>query len=108
MDSLFCHLCESILDLPGNEDQIKCPVCLTAISTAQMENIQIITESRKDPFEHAFKASFTSQAATIREKCPKCDNPEMEFTTMQLRSVDEGQTIFYTCPKCAYKYSLHS
>lgn len=43
-----------------------------------------------------------NQGATIKERCPKCGNPEMTFHTMQLRSADEGQTVFYTCPKCAY------
>lgn len=36
----------------------------------------------------------------VDETCPKCNNRGMEFYTMQLRSADEGQTVFYECPKC--------
>jgi len=38
----------------------------------------------------------------IDEKCPKCGHGKMYFYTMQLRSVDEGSTVFYECVKCAY------
>ena len=34
------------------------------------------------------------------ESCPKCGHPEMEFYTMQLRSADEGTTVFYECRSC--------
>ncbi|KAJ1497807.1 DNA-directed RNA polymerase I core subunit rpa12 [Coelomomyces lativittatus] len=48
------------------------------------------------------------QAATINEKCPKCLNPQMNFHTLQLRSVDEGQTVFYSCEKCGHTFSLNN
>ena len=43
-------------------------------------------------------AGGTRGRSTIREECPKCKHPFMEFYTMQLRSADEGQTVFYECP----------
>lgn len=48
------------------------------------------------------------QRATVDEACPKCGNQGMEYYTMQLRSADEGQTVFYECTKCRYKYSQNT
>jgi len=36
----------------------------------------------------------------VERKCPKCGNDVMSYATLQLRSADEGQTVFYTCTKC--------
>jgi DNA-directed RNA polymerase I subunit RPA12 len=47
-------------------------------------------------------------AAQVDEKCPSCGHQGMEFYTMQLRSADEGQTVFYECPSCKYKYSQNN
>lgn len=58
------------------------------------------TSGQKDMVKHA----------TIEEACPKCGNPEMYFYTMQLRSVDEGSTVFYECPiaRCGNKFSVNN
>ena len=48
------------------------------------------------------------QRATTDEACPKCGNQGMEYYTMQLRSADEGQTVFYECPKCKHKFSINN
>ena len=48
--------------------------------------------------------------ATVAEECPNpaCRAPTMRFYTMQLRSADEGQTCFYDCEKCGYKFSVNT
>ena len=49
-----------------------------------------------------------AQRALVSEECGKCKNPKMYFWTQQLRSADEGQTVFYECPKCNNRLSINS
>ena len=49
-----------------------------------------------------------STRATVEEECPECGHPELEFYTMQMRSVDEGQTVFYECLECRFKFSQNN
>ena len=44
----------------------------------------------------------------IERKCPKCGHDQMSYAAIQLRSADEGQTVFFTCLKCRYKESENS
>jgi DNA-directed RNA polymerase I subunit RPA12 len=40
--------------------------------------------------------------AIIEQTCPECGKKEMRYYTVQLRSADEGSTVFYNCD-CGYK-----
>jgi DNA-directed RNA polymerase I subunit RPA12 len=44
----------------------------------------------------------------IKERCPKCDYPELKYYVVQTRSVDEGSTVFYECEKCNYTFSVNN
>lgn len=60
------------------------------------------------PFNSA-SAAATKQTAgdadaeegpVVERRCIKCGNDRMSYATLQLRSADEGQTVFFTCTKC--------
>lgn len=42
------------------------------------------------------------EGPVVERVCPKCGNEKMSYATLQLRSADEGQTVFYTCTACKY------
>lgn len=46
------------------------------------------------------KKEADDEGPILERKCRKCGNERMSYSTLQLRSADEGQTVFYTCTKC--------
>ncbi|KAF9580023.1 DNA-directed RNA polymerase I core subunit rpa12 [Lunasporangiospora selenospora] len=113
---IFCPECGNLLDIPGQDDLIVCNLCSYAHQSSDFQKIEVVTKSQTGAFPSALRNRRDdvqselkdATAALVKEPCPKCGNPEMEYHTMQLRSADEGQTVFYTCPKCAYKTKLNS
>jgi DNA-directed RNA polymerase I subunit RPA12 len=49
-----------------------------------------------------------AEGPVIDRKCPKCPGNKMSYATLQLRSADEGQTVFYTCVACGFKETENS
>lgn len=46
------------------------------------------------------KKEDDNEGPVVERSCPKCGNDKMSYATLQLRSADEGQTVFYTCTNC--------
>jgi DNA-directed RNA polymerase I subunit RPA12 len=92
-----------LLDPPlGLEDVVKCPACSTPTDSIVFESIKVMSTLTMNSRISLETSQTREEGATIKEKCPKCDAPEMVFHTAQLRSADEGQTVFYNCIKCGY------
>ena len=43
--------------------------------------------------------------SVIAQRCEECGREEVRYYTQQLRSADEGSTVFYECD-CGHKYVL--
>lgn len=42
----------------------------------------------------------TDDGPIAERRCNACGHTHMSYAAVQLRSADEGQTVFYTCLKC--------
>ena len=98
---------------PPLDDDVICTSCPYSARFDKLGNQEVTTRSlpRSKPNwikENEDNKEKLDKNAKIDEPCPKCGNPEMFFYTMQLRSVDEGQTVFYECPKCEYVFSVNN
>lgn len=72
-------------------------------------NKDVAKDSMKRKGNLINKNSKTSETqAVVEETCPKCGHNEASFYTMQMRSADEGQTVFYTCTKCEHKWKQNN
>lgn len=84
---------------------------------SDIESQTISSESKPSAFPSALRskrsavqtltAADKETTASIQRRCPKCERSEMRFYTQQLRSADEGSTVFFTCV-CGFKYGLLS
>ena len=73
----------------------------------------ITTQSKPNAFPSVLRSKHSAvqalstedvpTGALTQETCPQCGSKEMRFYTLQLRSADEGSTVFYNCEKCGHK-----
>ena len=47
---------------------------------------------------------------TVEQECPRkdCDSNTCYYTARQIRSADEGQTIFCNCVKCGHRFVINN
>lgn len=117
----FCTACGTLLDLP-DRPPVTCTRCgmETDFETLETQGLQldVTYESGEratprwlstalDAAGGSAATEVTSRAAeraTVDAECPKCFHERASFYTMQLRSADEGQTVFYECLKCEHTW----
>ena len=116
---VFCEVCGTILDSPEG-DTLRCSLCPFSCKFKDMvrvtPEVRTVSEKRAKPAwasdeqDEEIDGDGASKHATIEEPCPQCGHPEQYFYTMQLRSVDEGSTVFYECKNrlCKHKYSQNN
>ncbi|KAF8471989.1 hypothetical protein BDZ91DRAFT_775422 [Kalaharituber pfeilii] len=113
---VFCGDCGNLLDSTSGNEQLVCEQCglVTQDSTTKI----VTTRSAPSAFPSSLRQKRSAvqtlssddlqTEATIKQTCPQCSNPEMKFYTLQLRSADEGATVFYRCDKCGHKFNTNN
>ena len=110
----FCPRCGTLLGV-SNEGEVACDRCGYGGSAAALPRAPVVTRSSPRPAPEWLRELAAGAAAprkharaTVAEECPACHHPTLSFYTLQLRSADEGQTVFYECPACEHKYSVNT
>jgi DNA-directed RNA polymerase I subunit RPA12 len=112
-DVAFCPACGALLPpMPNMGDSVTCSACKHASaidSFAQNEtSYTVVFNKRENATKRQNHDEEEDEGPTIERKCPKCGHEKMGYAALQLRSADEGQTVFFTCLKCKYKESENS
>ncbi|GAB5370241.1 hypothetical protein AAMO2058_001475400 [Amorphochlora amoebiformis] len=107
---LFCSVCHNIFGLPNDQMCIHCTHCDNVVRLPAGEHLVAVTESsllkaKQRAEEATLDIPEDTHHATIQEMCPKCSHVGLSFYTRQMRSVDEGSTVFYDCPNCGHTFS---
>ncbi|XP_059469934.1 DNA-directed RNA polymerase I subunit RPA12 [Neocloeon triangulifer] len=116
----FCASCGSIMPVLQPNGGLTCYTCTKSYPVDELDANEVhyvlhfnsvdadqleTEKKRKKKRKHA---AAEAEGPVVERKCPKCGNDVMSYATLQLRSADEGQTVFYTCTKCKYKETENS
>lgn len=89
--------------MKSNSTKVECQRCKKENSIDMIRPIYTEVEVKGDSYAEAVDVS----GAKIKHRCPACGAEEMMYNTAQLRSTDEGQTVFYSC-ECGHKFTVQS
>ncbi|KAL2105517.1 hypothetical protein VUR80DRAFT_8240 [Thermomyces stellatus] len=112
---VFCIACGNLLpESIGNKKNIlKCDCCglenqdvginKTTAVTKPTDFPSLLRQKLHSSIQQVEKHNIDTMAKAD-ERCPKCGAEEVRYTTLQLRSADEGSTIFYYCD-CGHSWN---
>ncbi|PNP45666.1 DNA-directed RNA polymerase I subunit RPA12 [Trichoderma gamsii] len=111
---VFCTDCGNLLPATkGTEQNVLSCECCSAENKDTGAKV-IVTKSKPSDFPSFLRQKLQSSVqaverhtlnteSTVRERCPNCGREEVKYTTVQLRSADEGSTVIYNC-ECGYSW----
>ena len=95
----FCELCGAILDH-------SIPIC-QCCNHANELNDTVVVMTKELPGKSAWLREATEfEREIVRMPCDSCGEKYQYFSSRQLRSADEAETIFLECTKCHNKTVL--
>ncbi|CAK0735190.1 hypothetical protein CVIRNUC_000541 [Coccomyxa viridis] len=122
-DCMFCPTTGALLKVDDLTGEATCPLSGWSRSLEDMNGYKVVSRTNMEEYRRRYDleplvkevkredAMLEQQGrarATVQETCPQCGAKEMSFYTRQLRSADEGQTIFIECMACTYKRQENS
>lgn len=111
-DAAFCAACGALLpSLPETGHSVTCRACqyqAPISSFVNRETAYTVVFNKRENTARRRGDDEEEEGPTVERKCPKCGHDKMSYAALQLRSADEGQTVFFTCLKCKYKESENS
>nr|ACO10514.1 DNA-directed RNA polymerase I subunit RPA12 [Caligus rogercresseyi] len=112
-DPSFCSDCGSILPDVPSRGPLHCVACGSEADVSQFLDKEItytIEFNKREDLDVARRVNEdnSSSEPTVERTCPNCGYSKMSYAALQLRSADEGQTVFFTCLKCKFKETENS
>ncbi|XP_022346351.1 DNA-directed RNA polymerase I subunit RPA12 isoform X2 [Lutra lutra] len=103
----FCPDCGSVLPLPGAQDTVTCVRCGFRVPVRDFEgkvvNTCVVFNKPGTAAPVPAEEGPEFQGPVVDRRCSRCGHEGMAYHTRQMRSADEGQTVFYTCTHCRFQ-----
>ncbi|TVU45415.1 hypothetical protein EJB05_04902 [Eragrostis curvula] len=101
-DFLFCGLCGTLLRF----DSVRCATCpLCGFKRKAKEIAGKETWYSVDVEVESALEEVAMERPLLSTPCPKCGQLKVRYYSRQMRSADEGQTVFNECGGCGHNWS---
>jgi transcription factor S len=97
---VFCPKCGGLLVPSPDKKNMECSCGYSSRTKVSLA----LKEKAASEENYEVKEDTAETLAKVKEKCPKCDNPEAFNWSMQTRATDEAETQFYRCVKCRHTW----
>ncbi|OAL03839.1 DNA-directed RNA polymeras-like protein I subunit [Phaeosphaeriaceae sp. SRC1lsM3a] len=114
---IFCTDCGNLLDGSAGKKNVILTCAICGATCKDTSSKTVVTQSKPTAFPSALRAKRSEvqtindddvqTSVVIQHPCEKCGRPEVRYYTQQLRSADEGTTVFYEC-ECGHKWNTNN